>query len=266
MINASSTIFASTSDHVSEETVEQNIPPNSIQTLYHAAQVIKVDIALCKGINMTPLDNDDLTLHKSKEIIPQSLYWILRWIVTTAEHEVEAFGNHSSSCKNEADERHILMIAQDIIHSASHGRQKMPKQIGLGMTLRHLKGSKQITTLLNRIGHCSSYDDVEVADTSLALEVIAQSEDKDAVLPSNIVPGIFVHTAADNNDINEQTFDGRQTTHSPTLVLYQEGQFGSKPKSTVYADHSATKKALSDSDYPHVIKRIYHSWKKAISS
>ena len=65
VINSSSTIFASTSDQVSEETVEQNIPPNSVQTLYHAAQIIKADIALCKGINITPLDNDNLTLHKS---------------------------------------------------------------------------------------------------------------------------------------------------------------------------------------------------------
>ena len=154
------------------------------------------------------------------------------------------------------------MIAQDIIHSASHGRQKMPKQIGLGMTLRHLIGFKQIITLLNRMGHCSSYDDVEVADTSLALEVIAQSEDKGVVLPSNIVPGIFVQTAVDNNDINEQTLDGRQTTHSTTLVLYQKGQLGSKPKSTVYADHSATKKALSDSDYPHVMKEFTIHGKK----
>lgn len=107
VINSTATSFVRARDDVSEETGGQHIPPNSIQTLYHAAQIIKVDIASCEGINITPLDNDDLTLHKSKEIIPQSLYWIVRWIVTTAEHEVEAFGNHNSSCKNEADERHI---------------------------------------------------------------------------------------------------------------------------------------------------------------
>lgn len=73
------------------------------------------------------------------------------------------------------------------------------------------------------MGHSSSYDDVEVADKSLALEVIAQSENKGVVIPTNRVPGLCVQAAADNNDINEQTLDGRQTTHSTTLVVYQKG-------------------------------------------
>ena len=40
----------------------------------------------------------------------------------------------------------------------------------------------------------------------------------------------FVQAAADNNDINEETLDGKHTTHSTTVVLYQKGQFGPKQK------------------------------------
>ena len=39
------------------------------------------------------------------------------------------------------------------------------------------------------------------------------------VTPSNISPGVFVQVAGNNNDINEETFDGKRTTHDTTLVL-----------------------------------------------
>ena len=41
------------------------------------------------------------------------------------------------------------------------------------------------------------------------------------VIPSNITDGPFVQFAADNNDFNEETLDGKQTTHATTLVVYQ---------------------------------------------
>ena len=56
------------------------------------------------------------------------------------------------------------------------------------------------------------------------------------VLPSNISTGVFVQVAGDNNDINEDTLDGKRTTHATTLVLFQRGQFGPAPKPKVYAD------------------------------
>ena len=41
------------------------------------------------------------------------------------------------------------------------------------------------------------------------------------VIPSNITDGPFVQFAGDNNDFNEETLDGKQTTHATTLVVYQ---------------------------------------------
>ena len=64
------------------------------------------------------------------------------------------------------------LLAQDIVFCASHSQAKMPKHVGLGITLRHLTGSKQLITMLNRMGHGCSYDNVEVLDTSLAREVL----------------------------------------------------------------------------------------------
>ena len=81
------------------------------------------------------------------------------------------------------------------------------KHIGLAVTVHHLTGSRQTVTLLNKMGHCSSYDDVEVVSTSLAMEINARSEEHGIVEPSNISPGIFVQFSGDTNDLNEETLD-----------------------------------------------------------
>ena len=147
-----------------------------------------------------------------------------------------------------ADSRHILSIAQDIIHATTHGRVKTPKHVGLAMSVRLITGSKQLITMLNRLGHCLSYDETERIDTSLALEVTAKSEDTGVCIPSNIVPGGFVQVAADNNDINEETLDGKQTTHATTVVLYQRKQYGPDPKPAVYSKQEGKRRSL-DSVY-----------------
>ena len=89
--------------------------------------------------------------------------------------------------------------------------------------------------MLNRMGHCSSYDEVEAVDTSLAIEVLAKSETTGVVIPSNIVPGGFIQAAAENNDINEKTLDGKETTHAETIFLFQRGQFGPLPRPVTLA-------------------------------
>lgn len=146
---------------------------------------------------------------------------------------------------SEADERHICAIAQDIIHATTHGRVKTSKHVGLAMSVRHRTGSKQVITLLKRLGHCSSYDVTEIMDSSIANEIIAKSSQERAVTPSNITAGPFVQVAGDNNDIIEETLDGKGTTKATTMVLFQRKQFGPKPKQRIYADHSSKKRSLS---------------------
>ena len=71
------------------------------------------------------------------------------------------------------------------------------------------------------MGHCSSYDDVEVINTGLAQEIKVKAEEVGLVIPSNISPGVFVQSAVDNNDLNEEMLDGKQTTHATAIVAYQ---------------------------------------------
>ena len=121
---------------------------------------------------------------------------------------------------------------------------KTPKQIGLAVTIHHLTGSKEVVTLLNRMGHCSSYGDFEIVNTAWARGMEARSQQTGVVIPSNITPGPFVQFAVDNNDFNEESLDGKQTTHATTLVVYQRQPFGPQPPPKIQADHSSRRRSL----------------------
>ena len=111
------------------------------------------------------------------------------------------------------------------------------------MAVRHITGSKDLITILSRMGHCSSYDEVEGIDTALAEEILAKS-DNGVVIPTNISPGTFVHLAADNIDINEETLDGKNTTHATSMVVFQRGTYGPAPKPAFVAEHTKRKRSL----------------------
>ena len=54
------------------------------------------------------------------------------------------------------------------------------------MAVRHLTGCKKLVVLLNRMGHSSSYEELQAVDTRLATEVLAKVETYGTVIPSNI--------------------------------------------------------------------------------
>ena len=97
------------------------------------------------------------------------------------------------------------------------------------------------------MGHCSSYCDVEFINTSLAQENSAQSQAYGVVFPSNISPGMFVQCAADNNDLNEETLDGKQTTPATTLVVCQREPYGPRLPPRPLADHSKKPRSIDTS-------------------
>eukprot|EP00058_Branchiostoma_floridae_P009808 XP_002595296.1 hypothetical protein BRAFLDRAFT_128105 [Branchiostoma floridae] len=204
--------------------------------LYHAAMAIKSDISNATGIQTQPISVADMTLATCRSVVPDSLFKLLQHIITVGHDDTPS-----------DQERKILMLAQDIMHCASYGRIKTPKHTCLGLTVRHLTRSKQLLTILNRMGHCASYDEIEVVDTSLATECIAKADIYGVVVPSNIKPGTFVQAAADNNDLSEETLDGKNTTHATTLVLFQRGTYGPAPRSQTLGDHSVKKKSLTSS-------------------
>lgn len=97
-----------------------------------------------------------------------------------------------------------------------------PKHVALAQSIHHYTRSKFLIALLNRLGHSISYTTLTRLDNQVLTHTVESSGDSIPV-PSNIVPnsGLFIHGAIDNDDFNEETYDGKETTHVTAMVLYQ---------------------------------------------
>lgn len=84
--------------------------------------------------------------------------------------------------------------------------------------------SKKVIDVLYRFGYGTSCDEVRKFLTSLTANQIENNGE--VFIPQGIVPvrsvEDFVHASIDNFDQNEETLDGKGTTHSLAMVLFQK--------------------------------------------
>ncbi|KAK3754205.1 hypothetical protein QZH41_003312 [Actinostola sp. cb2023] len=117
------------------------------------------------------------------------------------------------------------------------------------------------------MGHCCSYDEIRAVETSIALVVLAKTEEYGTAIPTNISHGPFVQLAADNNDFSEETLDGKNTTHATTMVIYQRKPFGPVPPPHLLADHTNRRRSLQTSSSIYEIHECSaHGRRPAVSS
>ena len=92
-------------------------------------------------------------------------------------------------------------ISQDICRAVTSGQWKMKKHILLCMTLRHLFGSKNIMTLMNKLCHCESYTYSIELETALANSIV---ESASVISNSDVAKrqpeGAVFHSDWDNFD------------------------------------------------------------------
>ena len=98
----------------------------------------------------------------------------------------------------------------------------LPKHVSLCMALRHLYHSKELLTLMNRLGHCESYT------FSLELETgIANAIEQSSTLLTNqiirrpIGPSVF-HSEFDNFDEYVNDLSGKGSVHTAHGIMMQE--------------------------------------------
>ena len=123
--------------------------------------------------------------------------------------------------------RNVLFyqIGQDLCRSVTEGEWKLPKHILLCMTIRHLYRSKQLATILNRLGHCESYD------FGLELEcVMAKTLDETSMfLTPHIAKGegnVLFHSEWDNLNKIFTNVHGSNVVNSAGGIMIQETAFG----------------------------------------
>ena len=79
--------------------------------------------------------------------------------------------------------------------------KKTIKHVELGLCTKRKTGSRRFITWLNRLGHCISYNEVNLVETSIAEEQINNFSTA-AFVPSTIRSSEFVASVYDNIDIN----------------------------------------------------------------
>ena len=124
------------------------------------------------------------------------------------------------SDSSENRQRLVTSFAQDICKAVKNGKWTLPKHLLLGMTLRHLTGSAEVITLVNRFGHCASYSRVIELETAMCKAI----DERQGVIPSTISPNrnLVTHLCWDNFDLTEETPSGAGTTHTAHGIIIQE--------------------------------------------
>ena len=118
----------------------------------------------------------------------------------------------------------ILSIAQDLVYNVSGGKHWTPKHLGLASTLHQATRSKELVQIFHNAGHIISYDNIPQVDTALAEKTLESMDPTTgAVTPPNLLPDRFVHFTCDNIDINDTSFDGKNSFHATQVAAWQRG-------------------------------------------
>ena len=136
----------------------------------------------------------------------------------------------------------------------------MPKQLLLGMSVRHLTESAELITVLNRFGHCASYSVLLELETAMCSSI---EQRQNAILPS-IVPNqnSFIHLCWDSFDLTEETPSGTSTAHTARGIVIKEILTSADSDACSDQQSLPNDKKRSVTVVPHEIKP-YYSKKRA---
>ena len=203
---------------------------DAVASAYRLASVDKIkDVALLlRGVIRRafgkskelpwPPTPDELEL--SSGDLPQELMTFLN-IVAAGKPEATA----------DKTQRLVLSIGQDLCRAVTEGEWKLPKHILLCMTIRHLYRSKQLATILNRLGHCESYDFGLELETAMAKAL----DETSMLLTPQIVKGdgnVLFHSEWDNLNKILTNVHGSNVVNSAGGIMVQETVPGYETENT----------------------------------
>lgn len=149
------------------------------------------------------------------DIIPESLLYFLR-ILLIGSNDPDSIDSVTPRVQ-----RLMQSFGQDIVYAVTCGKVKPPKHIALSFSVKSLTGNVQLISILNRLGHCVAYSQMEEIDTALCMQKLSTSGGG-PTLPSNIFPSLFTTLAWDNIDRLEETLSGEGTSHRVNGIAVQE--------------------------------------------
>ena len=153
-------------------------------------------------------------LNKNERTPPQSLLTFLKHILQP----------DSSSKKNESIERFINSFSADIISAVSPGKIMTAKQFLLALGLHNITGQRKAIDILNRLGHCITYNATCEIETALA-EKAQKMSLSGATLPLSAVDNnsyVLIVFWVDNFDVKVERQTGSTSLNTTHMVAFQE--------------------------------------------
>ena len=175
----------------------------TLKELYDVAISLRTSMSKIRDIKLPwPPTSVDFTDEIALKMIPVKLFNFISWILGFFDApEMETYIK-----LEDTQMKKVLSLCQDMLFVYSNGRIQTPKSLALGMTVRQLTRSSQLTDVLNGFGHCVSRNAVLSHETDLArLSMTTESN-----IPKDIVKNKFTCLVFDNDDFAE---DSRNQTH-----------------------------------------------------
>ncbi len=183
-------------------------------------------VQLCKAAKQLRADIKSKAKHEEQSwppevgsviprVSPESLSGFLRTLLTGSDDPDTAVSG------TERVQRLVQSFGQDIVYAVTCGKMKPPKHIALSFSVKSLTGNVQLISILNPLGHCVAYSQMQEIDTALWMQKLSASGG-DPTLPGNIFPGVFTTLAWDNIDRLEKTLGGEGTSHRVNGIVVQE--------------------------------------------
>lgn len=227
---------------------------NSTSSVLHqAALILRGELQSVRGIDTWPPSSEDITNDNARSMVSQTLVIFLATLL---------FGSDPNEPLQENMTRQILSIGQDMLFVSSNGRKLTPKHVALGNTIHQLGRSKQLLKMVNRFGHCISHDQVMRINTAVASQ-LQPADPEDVLIPDCIQPNVFTQIAADNNDMLEETIDGKNTTHCTNMVVIQRSQEDAMPGFFFTKRLPVSRRERSLQHVPRALKSLHRSAHRA---
>ena len=181
--------------------------------LFHAGLSLRFLVRSRTGLSHTHLNPAHISTEVAEAIVPDDLYKFFYTVLSPRSPDFQTVRIHA---EDPVLHRHVLSLFQDLLYMASKGQCKTTKHAGIGIAAHQLTQSKDIVTMLNKHGHCISYDEIQRIDASW----VEKQSQANAWVPVNMTSGVVTRGAGDNFNRATETLDGSH--HDVVnMVLYQ---------------------------------------------
>ena len=100
-------------------------------------------------------------------------------------------------------------------------RHEWPLQLTVGFNVHHATRSRKLLDFLHGISQSVDYGRILHLETQLANAVIEKMKSDGVYIPPMMVQGMFIYSAIDNADFNEDTPDGKGTLQGTVTAIFQ---------------------------------------------